>query len=206
MTNSNASGSSAPPIALKPGPRPPLIIVAAPSGAGKSSFVERVHREVRGLRDTVTYTTRAMRVGESEGHPYHFVSLDRFEELKGQGFFVEWARVHSNFYGTPLHQLTDAWAVGEIVIMDIDVQGADTFKRLYPDAFTIFILPPSIAELRRRVTKRDGGAPADLELRMSNAEKEIARAGDFDLQLVNDDFAISYAQFKKIIEELLARP
>ena len=185
--------------------KPPLIIVAAPSGAGKSSFVERAVREVRGLRDTVSYTSRAMRAGEAEGQPYHFVSREIFESLRDEGFFVEWAVVHQNLYGTPLGQLSEAWAADLTVIMDIDVQGADTFKRKFPDAVSIFILPPSIEELRRRVIKRDGRAPDDLELRMANAREEIARAGDFDVQLVNDDFEKSYAQFKKTIEDLLLR-
>lgn len=182
-----------------------LIIIAAPSGAGKSSFVERISKEIPNLHDTVTYTTRAMRAGESEGFPYHFVSKDRFFELRERGFFVEWAVVHENMYGTPMHQLEDAWAKSGVVIMDIDVQGADTFKRKFPDAITIFILPPSIEELRRRVTKRDGRVPADLEVRMANAEREIARASEFNYQLINDDFDLSYQRFKKIVEELLAR-
>lgn len=182
-----------------------LIIIAAPSGAGKSSFVDRIIREVPRLCDTVTYTTRAMRAGESEGHPYHFVSQERFLELREQDFFVEWAVVHGNLYGTPMYQLEEAWAREQVVIMDIDVQGAATFKRKFADAVGIFILPPSIDELRRRVTKRDGKIPHDLELRMSNAEREIAHAGDFDYQLVNDDFDKSYQRFKKIIEDLLAR-
>lgn len=182
-----------------------MIILAAPSGAGKSSFVEKITQEIPRLRDTVTYTTRGMRAGESEGHPYHFVTKDRFQELREQNFFVEWAVVHENLYGTPMHQLTDAWEKDEVIIMDVDVQGAETFKRKFPDAVTIFILPPSIDELRRRVTKRDGKIPADLDVRMKNGEREIARAGEFDIQLVNDDFTESYRQFKKIIEELLVR-
>lgn len=182
-----------------------MIIIAAPSGAGKSSFVERVTREIPRLRDTVTYTTRQMRAGESEGHPYHFVTAERFKELRDQGFFVEWAVVHENLYGTPMHQLEDAWKRDEVIIMDIDVQGAATFKRKFPDAISIFIIPPSIDELRRRVTKRDGGTPRDLETRMRNAELEISRADEFDYKLVNDDFDKSYQEFKKIIEDLLSR-
>lgn len=182
-----------------------MIIISAPSGAGKSSFVERITREIPRLRDTVTFTTRPMRAGESEGHPYHFVSRDRFIELRDRGFFVEWAMVHENMYGTPLHQLEEAWAKGEVIIMDIDVQGAATFKSKFPDAASIFILPPSIDELRRRVTKRDGRVPSDLEVRMGNAEREIAHAPEFDYRLVNDDFDKSYQEFKKIVEDLLAR-
>ncbi|MEK7358398.1 MAG: guanylate kinase [Bdellovibrionota bacterium] len=182
-----------------------MIILAAPSGAGKSSFVERITREIPRLRDTVTFTTRGMRAGESEGQPYHFVTRERFEKLRDENFFVEWAVVHNNLYGTPMYQLTEAWERDEVIIMDVDVQGAETFKRKFPDAVAIFILPPSIDELRRRVTKRDGKIPADLEVRMKNAEREIARADEFDIKLVNDDFDVSYLQFKKIIEELLAR-
>jgi guanylate kinase len=182
-----------------------LIIVAAPSGAGKSSFVERACREISDLRDTVTYTTRSMRAGESEGQPYHFVTPERFQRLAEDGFFVEWARVHENLYGTPWYQLREAWAEQKVVIMDVDIQGAATFKRQFDhQARSIFILPPSIDELRRRVIRRDGKVPDDLEVRMRNAAIEIGQADRFDHRLVNDEFEPSYAQFKKIIEELVA--
>jgi guanylate kinase len=88
--------------------------------------------------------------------------------------------------------------------MDVDVQGAETFKAKYPDAVSIFILPPSIDELRRRIEKRDGGIPKDIEIRMANAEKELEHASRFDYQIINDQFEHSYAQFKKIVEELLS--
>lgn len=182
-----------------------MVIIAAPSGAGKSSFVDRITREIPRLRDTVTYTTRPMRTGEAEGRPYHFVSAERFIELRDQGFFVEWAVVHNHLYGTPYDQLEEAWSRDEVIIMDVDVQGAETFKRKFKDAVSIFILPPSIDELRRRITKRDGEIPADLEIRMKNAQLEIQRASEFDYRIVNDDFDKSYQEFKKIIEELLER-
>jgi len=184
--------------------RTQMIIVAAPSGAGKSSFVERICKEDPRLRDTVTFTTRQMRSGESQGHPYNFVSKDEFNSLVAKNYFVEWALVHTNFYGTPLEQLENAWAEGKCIIMDVDVQGAETFKNKYPSAKTVFILPPSIQELRRRVTKRDGASIADLEVRMQNAEKEIKVAPTFDYQIINDEFEGSYLKFKKIVEELLA--
>jgi guanylate kinase len=182
-----------------------MIIIAAPSGAGKSSFVDRATSELKNLRDTVTYTTREMRAGESEGQPYHFVTSEKFLQLQKDDFFVESANVHGNMYGTPHYQLTDAWAKGETIIMDVDVQGAETFKRKFPDAISIFIIPPSIDELRRRVVKRDGRVPADLEVRMKNAALEMARVDEFDYQIINDDFEKSYGEFKKIIEELLSR-
>ena len=180
-----------------------MIIVAAPSGAGKSSFVERISKEDSRLVDIITYTTRSMRRGETQGQPYHFVSSDEFQKLLSENFFVEHAKVHQNFYGTPGDQIEKAWSEGKCVIMDVDVQGAETFRRKYPDSKSIFILPPSIDELRRRVIKRDGKVPADLEVRMNNAEKEIGRVSEFNYQVVNDEFEASYSQFKKIVAELL---
>ncbi|MEK2645087.1 guanylate kinase [Bdellovibrio sp. BCCA] len=181
-----------------------LIIVAAPSGAGKSSFVEKLSQENPRLVDIITYTTRAMRKGESEGQPYHFISSEDFQKKIKEGFFVEWAKVHTNFYGTSFESIENAWKQDKCAIMDIDIQGVATFKSKFPDAKTVFILPPSIDELRRRIEKRDGGVPADIEVRMANAEKEIREASKFDYQIVNDVFEQSYSQFKKIVEELLA--
>ncbi len=187
----------------KPKPPIPMIIVVGPSGVGKSSLVDLITKELTILFDTVTYTTRAMRKGESEGHPYHFVDENRFRSLVKEGFFVEHAEVHGRMYGTPKHQIDDAIAAGRVVIMDVDIQGAKTFKEFYPDAFAIFIHPPSVDELRRRVISRDGKVAADLEVRMENARKEIAVSHTFDAQLTNEDLNHSYAQFKKLIEEKL---
>lgn len=180
-----------------------MIIVAAPSGAGKSSFVEKLTRENPRLKDIITFTTRAKRKGESEGNPYHYIESADFQHKVQTGFFVEWAKVHTNYYGTSYESLESAWAEGRTAIMDIDIQGVATFKAKYPDAKTIFILPPSIEELRRRIERRDGGIPADIEVRMTNAEKEIQEASKFDFQIVNDHFDQSYDEFKKIVEELL---
>lgn len=188
---------------MKKKARPPLIIVVGPSGVGKSSFVDLITKEISLLFDTITYTTRAMRNGESEGQPYHFVTEARFKELLAKEFFIEHAIVHGRMYGTPKHQIDDAISAGRVVIMDVDVQGARTFKSKYPESFAIFIHPPSIDELRQRVIKRDGKALPDLETRMNNAQKEILVANEFDIQITNDDFSLSYAQFKKIIEDLL---
>ena len=180
-----------------------MIIIIAPSGAGKSSFIERAIRDFPNLFDTITYTTREMRKGEKQGEPYYFTSVEEFKEKREAGYFVEWAEVHGNLYGTPRHQIEDAWKSGLTVIMDVDVQGADTFCRVFPDARTIFIMPPSIEELRNRIIKRDKQAPANLETRLKNAEREMQRAKDFDFCVVNDDFEVSYQKFRKIIEDLL---
>lgn len=176
------------------------IIVSAPSGAGKSSFVERLVKEDARFYDVITYTTRPMRRGESQGSPYHYVSPEYFHELKDQDFFVEWAQVHTNFYGTPWDQIKAAWSRGQCVIMDLDIQGAQSFREKLAEGLkTIFILPPSIEELRRRIVSRDGKVPADLDLRMSNAAKEMAYANQFDVKIVNQDFEPSYAEFKKTV-------
>lgn len=181
-----------------------MIIVAAPSGAGKSSFVEKLASEDIRFHDIITYTTRSMRHHESQGKPYFFISQDEFKKKVSDGFFIEWAQVHTNMYGTSYEQIQLAWAKDKVVIMDIDIQGVVTFKSKYPDAKTVFILPPSIEELRRRVIKRDGNPPPDLDVRMANAEKEMAKASEFDVRIVNDDFDRSYAEFKKIVEKWIA--
>lgn len=180
-----------------------MIIVSAPSGAGKSTFCAKALAEFPQLVDTITYTTRGMRQGESEGNPYHFVTEDDFIKLREQGFFIEWAIVHGKLYGTPRHQLEDAWRVSKWIIMDVDIQGAATFKRLYPEASSIFIVPPSIDELRRRILLRDKGKTPDLEIRLKNAEREIQESFKFDYRIVNDRFEESYQEFKKIIALVL---
>ncbi len=187
---------------MKPS-KTPMIILSAPSGAGKSSFIDRILKEYPQLKDTITYTTRNMRAGESEGNPYHFVTRERFRQLMAEGFFVEHAQVHENFYGTPLHQIEDAKKEGKVLIMDVDVKGAATFKNKFPTAVSIFILPPSMEELQRRISGRDKKLPEDLEIRLINAQMEMSLAHTFDFRVVNDHFEESYQQFKKIIEEVL---
>lgn len=178
-----------------------LVILVGPSGAGKSTFLERILGECPEFCDIVTYTSRATRKGESEGNPYHFVSRDQFLQMIDQNFFVEWAEVHGNLYGTPRSQIEEAWSLGKSVIMDLDVQGARALIKEYPQVLTIFIHPPSIDELRHRIIKREGGVPRDLEVRMENALKEISAAGEFRYQLVNHQFELSYMELKKLIEE-----
>jgi guanylate kinase len=176
-----------------------MIIVIGPSAVGKSSFLDRALSEDLNLCDIVTYTSRKIRPKEVDGSSYHFVSKEKFEELKAQDFFVEWALVHGNFYGTPKDQIAKAWSLGQTVVMDIDVQGAATLKRIYPQAVTIFLMPPSVDELRQRLKKR--GPAHDLELRIENAVREMALANQFDHVIVNDDFEKAYGEFRKLVEK-----
>lgn len=180
-----------------------IIIVIGPSGSGKSSFVEKAISEMDALEDITTYTTREKREGESDGNPYYFIDRADFEDRIKNGFFVEWAEVHGSLYGSANEQFISAWQRRHTIIMDVDVQGAKTIKNKYPHAFTIFIKPPNIAELRKRIAKRDGDRTKNLELRMANAETEMKLADTFDAQLINDDFDSSYTEFKKMIEEYL---
>lgn len=181
---------------------PRLILIAAPSGAGKNSFMERALADFPRLKDVITYTTRSPRVGE-DLNSYHFITHEKFQALIERDFFVEWAHVHNSLYGISRQSLEETWEEGLVAIMDIDIQGVEKLKSLYPDAISIFILPPSIDELRKRILSRDKQPPANLELRLENARKEISQADRYDYRVINDDFEESYSRFKKIVEELL---
>lgn len=182
-----------------------LILVAAPSGGGKSTFIAKVLKDFPQLIDTITVTTRPMRSGESEGNPYFFVTLEEFETMKSQGRLAEWAMVHTHFYGTPIDQLEAIWSKSQVPIMDIDVQGVESLSRRYPQATTLFLMPPSVDVLRHRIMSRLPSIPADFEIRMANARKEMALAPRFDYQILNDNLDRAYAEFKKIIAEVLNR-
>lgn len=180
-----------------------LIILAAPSGAGKNTFIDKALEIFPTLRDVTTFTTRAMRAGEVEGNPYHYVSEKEFKKLIEQEFFVEWAKVHLYYYGTPWDELRWNWARNRAVIMDLDVQGAQTFREKFPQALTIFIKPPSLDVLKDRIIKREGCLPKDIDVRMQSAEMEMKRAHEFDLQIVNDDFDKAFAEFEKALSVYL---
>lgn len=180
-----------------------LIILAAPSGAGKNTFIDKSLEIFPMLRDVTTFTTREMRAGESEGNPYHFVSEKKFKRLIEEDFFVEWAKVHLYYYGTPWDELRWNWARNRAVIMDLDVQGAQTFREKFPQALTVFIKPPSLEVLKDRILKREGCLPKDIDVRMKSAEMEMKRANEFDMQIVNDDFDKAFAEFKAALTKYL---
>jgi len=181
-----------------------IILVVGPSGAGKSSFLRKATQERTDIKELVSCTTRAMRVGESQGDPYYFMAKEEFMDHCEKGYFVEWAQVHDSFYGSPKNGLRKAWDDGKVLITDVDTVGAKVYMNEYPEETkTIFIMPPSIEHLRERVLSRDPQSVADLDLRMHNAKAEMAQAGDFHKQVVNDKFETSYKEFSKIIDEWL---
>jgi guanylate kinase len=181
-----------------------LIILAAPSGAGKNTFIDRALNDFPMLRDVTTFTTREKRKGEVEGNPYHFLTEMDFKRLINQDFFVEWAKVHVYYYGTPWDELKWNWARNRAVIMDLDVQGAQTFREKFPNCLTVFIKPPGLDVLKERILRREGVLPKDIDIRMKSAEAEMARAHEFDVVIVNDDFEVAYYEFKSVLGNYLS--
>lgn len=180
-----------------------MLLVIGPTAVGKSTLLGRAIGEFPRLKDVITYTTRDPRPGEEEGIHYHFLSADEFKRREKEGFFYETANVHGKHYGTPRDQVENARKAGDSVIMDVDVQGAKKLKAIFPEAVTVFILPPSEEALRQRFRKRGVVDEGDLNRRLESAKLELAQAKDFDYQLVNDDFERTYAEFRKIVDQLI---
>lgn len=174
-----------------------LFIVSAPSGAGKTTLVEAAVRADGQVKESVSFTSRRARVGEHDGVHYHFVSRDEFETMLGDGDFLEWAEVHGNLYGTSRRQVEELLADGNDVILTIDVQGATQARVLFPDALSVFVLPPSREILLQRLETRGANAAEDLQIRLINALYELAQFKHFDYVIINDDL-------KRATSELLA--
>ena len=177
-----------------------LFVVTAPSGAGKTSLIDAVTREDRSLKISVSYTTRAPRPGEKEGLDYHFVDEPTFRTMRERGEFLESAEVHGNHYGTAKRVILDALTQGDDLILEIDWQGAQQVRRLYPDCVGIFILPPSIEELERRIRTRGQDAEGVIRRRVANAREELAHAGEFKYAIINKDFETARRELASIIE------
>jgi guanylate kinase len=164
-----------------------LFIVSAPSGAGKSTLCSAVRRDLEGLAYSVSYTTRPQRKGEHQGVDYHFISEAEFRQGIDQGRWAEWARVHGNYYGTSARWIEETLISGRDILLDIDLQGARQMVRRFPEAVTIFIMPPSLLELERRLRQRGTDRPQDIDLRLKNATEEIAQRSLCRHELINDD-------------------
>ena len=176
-----------------------LLIVASPSGAGKTSLCRRLMADHGGLELSISMTTRAIRPGEVADRDYHFVSDDEFQALIDADAFLEWANVHGARYGSPRAPIDKALSEGRDVLFDIDWQGARYVATKCPeDAVRVFILPPSLEELRRRLVTRSQDADEVIERRIANAKGEIQHCGEFDYVFVNDDFDRSYAELAHI--------
>jgi guanylate kinase len=165
-----------------------LFIVSAPSGAGKSSLVKALLERDSRIRLSVSSTTRSPRPGEIDGVHYHFVSRELFQERLGHGAFLESAEVYGNFYGTSQRWIEDQIASGLDILLEIDWQGAAQVRRLMPHALSIFILPPSLEELQRRLDGRGTDSAEIIAKRMAAAREDISHALEFDYLVINDVF------------------
>lgn len=175
-----------------------LFIVSAPSGAGKSSLVNALLERDAAIRLSISYTTRAPRPGEEDGVHYHFVSHEAFQERLGRGEFLESAEVYGNYYGTSQPWIEAERAAGRDILLEIDWQGAAQVRRLVPDAISIFVLPPSIEELRSRLQGRGTDSEEVITRRMAAAREDISHCLEFDYLVVNDQFDTALADLLAI--------
>jgi guanylate kinase len=176
-----------------------LFVVSSPSGGGKGTLIQRVLTQIPEIRYSVSYTTRAPRSGEVDGREYFFVATEAFEKMIGEGKFLEWAHVHGKLYGTAREQVSSEINSGRDIILEVDVQGAASVRRLIPEAVSIFILPPSFEILRQRLVARGTDSPDELESRLRKAPEELNGYSDFDYLIINDDLERAAAQMGAII-------
>ena len=176
-----------------------LFVVAAPSGAGKSSLVKALMELDARVQPSVSHTTRAPRGQELHGREYYFVSRETFDQMVLQDAFLEWAMVHGNRYGTSKMAIEQRMKQGADVVLEIDFQGAIQVKRIFPNAVLVFILPPSMEELRSRLERRAEDSPEVIEVRLQNATTEMAHAKEFDFVIINELFERALFDLKAIV-------
>ncbi len=177
------------------------IILSSPSGAGKTTLTHRLLERCPDLRFSVSHTTRSPRSNEVDGHDYHFVTRQAFEEKIAQSAFLEWAEVHGNLYGTSLSEITRTLAEPGCngIIFDIDYQGARQIRAKMPEVITLFILPPSLAELESRLRKRASETEDSLKARFAAAKKEIEHYALFDYLILNDNLERAFDELRSIV-------
>jgi guanylate kinase len=176
-----------------------LILVSAPSGAGKTTLVRALLAIEPDLRFSISYTTRPPRPAERDGRDYFFVTQDEFERLVDEGAFLEHARVFDHWYGTSRHYVESLLAAGLNVLLEIDWQGAQQVRAAAPNAVSVFILPPSVAELERRLRKRASDSEAVIARRFHDAVTDISHWREFDFAVINDDLEAATAELRAIV-------
>jgi guanylate kinase len=176
-----------------------LIVLTGPSGVGKGTLMNAILQRYPELHYSVSATTRSPRPGEVNGKNYHFITRSEFEKLVTQGEFLEWAEFAGNCYGTPREAVLNHIQSGKLVVLEIELEGARQIRHSFPSALSIFILPPSFAELEKRIRGRGQDAEEAISRRLNRAEEEIAAADEFDLQIINDDFEQALQEIEKAI-------
>lgn len=174
------------------------FVLSAPSGAGKSTLCRRLLEEFPEIQYSISCTTRQKRAGEAEGRDYFFISREEFDKRRVAGQFAEWAQVHGSYYGTPLGPVREKLDMGINILFDVDVQGAAQIKMTIPDSIFTFILPPSLAELEKRLRQRGLDDAAAIQRRMANARAEIREAMWYDNVVINERLEVAYNQLRAI--------
>ncbi|MBM7623295.1 guanylate kinase [Sporohalobacter salinus] len=176
-----------------------LIILSGPSAVGKGTVLTSLMADYQNISYSVSATTRPPRVNEEDGTDYFFVSEEEFKEMIEDDEFIEWAKVHGNYYGTPKKYVEDTLEAGQDVILEIDIQGAAQVKEKYQQGVFIFLAPPSLEELEVRIQKRGVDSKETMEIRMKNATEEMKRAKNYDYIVVNDEIDEAVEKVKSII-------
>jgi guanylate kinase len=176
-----------------------LFVISSPSGAGKSSLISALLKQHNDMQVSVSHTTRAPRPGEEHGVHYHFTDVDAFKQLISENGFFEWAEVFGNFYGTSKQAITEQLEQGIDVFLDIDWQGAQQMRKLVDNIVTLFILPPSKAELEDRLNKRGQDSKEVIAKRMDKAQSEMSHYDEYDFVLINDDFEQTLQQLETVV-------
>lgn len=176
-----------------------IMIISAPSGAGKTTLCRRLRQRFPAMHESISFTTRQPRPGEKDGEDYCFVSRDEFQAMVTQGAFAEWAEVHGNLYGTALSTLEDARKNGVDLLLDIDCQGALSLKQNFSGGVYVFIIPPSMDELRRRLEGRSSDAPEVIERRIRRASDEIREARWYDYIIINDRIEEAFEELSAVV-------
>lgn len=183
-----------------------IIVIVAPSGTGKSTLIEKLKDKNPELEWSVSCTTRPIRSGEVDGKDYFFISKDEFILKRDDDAFVEWAEVHSNYYGTLKSFVNEHLDSGRFLLFDLDVQGCDQIKKIYPvDSSVIFIEPPSIEILEKRLQNRGTDTQKVIDERIQNAKEELKRKYDFDYNVINDDIESAFLNLNTIVTSILGK-
>lgn len=183
-----------------------LLVVSGPSGAGKGTICKELRAQVPEIQYSVSATTRSPRSGEIDGQHYFFVSKEQFEDMIANNGLLEWAKVYSNYYGTPIDAVRESIDRGQDIILEIDIQGALQIKEKFPQGIFIFVAPPSLSELRRRIVTRGTDAPEKIEERMNCTQEELTHIPEYDYIVVNDELEQAVAKVKAIIVAEKCKP